>query len=96
MLVVADGMGGHAAGELAVRPLSLRLRNLIANPRRRSPHGISRCDRSNDELSRVIGDSPDFAGMVTTVTALSWEGDRVAGARWRFARVPLADGHCSN
>ena len=91
MLVVADGMGGHAAGELASATAVATFAELD-----REPPGdevltalADAIDQAHDELSRVIGDSPDFAGMGTTVTALSWEGDRVALAHVGDSRAYL-------
>lgn len=91
MLVVADGMGGHAAGELASATAIATFAELD-----REPPGdqvltalADAVDQAHDELSRVIGGSPDFAGMGTTVTALSWEGDRVALAHVGDSRAYL-------
>ncbi len=91
MLVVADGMGGHAAGELASATAIATFAELD-----REPPGdevltalADAVDQAHEELSRVIGESPDFAGMGTTVTALSWEGDRVALAHVGDSRAYL-------
>ncbi|MFA7266231.1 MAG: protein phosphatase 2C domain-containing protein [Candidatus Nanopelagicales bacterium] len=91
MLVVADGMGGHAAGELASATAVATFAELD-----REPPGdevltalADAVDQAHDELSRVISASPDFAGMGTTVTALSWEGDRVALAHVGDSRAYL-------
>ena len=80
MLVVADGMGGHAAGELASATAIATFAELD-----RQPPGdqvltalADAVDHTHEELSRVIAGSPDFAGMGTTITAISWEGDRLA------------------
>lgn len=98
MLVVADGMGGHAAGELASATAVATFAELD-----REPPGdqvltalADAVDQAHDELSRVISASPDFAGMGTTVTALSWEGDRVALAHVGDSRAYLLrDGELS-
>lgn len=91
MLVVADGMGGHAAGELASATAVATFAELD-----RQPPGdevltalADAVDQAHEELNRVIGDSPDFAGMGTTVTAMSWEGDRVALAHVGDSRAYL-------
>lgn len=91
MLVVADGMGGHAAGELASATAVATFAELD-----REPPGdevltalADAVDQAHDELARVIAGSPDFAGMGTTVTALSWEGDRVALAHVGDSRAYL-------
>lgn len=91
MLVVADGMGGHAAGELASATAVATFAELD-----REPPGdevltalADAVDQAHDELSRVVAESPDFSGMGTTVTALSWEGDRVAIAHVGDSRAYL-------
>lgn len=91
MLVVADGMGGHAAGELASATAVATFAELD-----REPPGdevltalADAVDQAHEELSRVIGGAPDFAGMGTTVTAMSWEGDRVALAHVGDSRAYL-------
>ncbi len=91
MLVVADGMGGHAAGELASATAVATFAELD-----REPPGdevltalADAVDQAHEELRRVIGGAPDFAGMGTTVTALSWEGDRVALAHVGDSRAYL-------
>lgn len=98
MLVVADGMGGHAAGELASATAVATFAELD-----REPPGdqvltalADAVDQAHDELSRVISGAPDFAGMGTTVTAMSWEGDRVALAHVGDSRAYLLrDGELS-
>lgn len=91
MLVVADGMGGHAAGELASATVIAMFAELD-----REPPGAQvltamadAVDEAHDELSRIIAAAPDFAGMGTTVTAMSWEGDRVALAHVGDSRAYL-------
>lgn len=91
MLVVADGMGGHAAGELASATVIAMFAELD-----REPPGdqvltamADAVDEAHDELGRIIASSPDFAGMGTTVTAMSWEGDRVALAHVGDSRAYL-------
>lgn len=80
MLVVADGMGGHAAGELASATTVAMFADLDREPPGENVLAAlaDAIDQAHEELGRIIGDSPDFAGMGTTVTAMSWEGDRVA------------------
>ncbi|NQU38006.1 MAG: protein phosphatase, partial [Actinobacteria bacterium] len=80
MLVVADGMGGHAAGELASSTTIAAFAELDRQPPGESvlTAMADTVEAAHEELSRIIGGAPDFSGMGTTVTAMSWEGDRVA------------------
>lgn len=91
MLVVADGMGGHAAGELASATTVAMFAELDREPPGEQVLAAlaDAVDHAHEELSRVIGGAPDFAGMGTTVTALSWEGDRVALAHVGDSRAYL-------
>lgn len=98
LLVVADGMGGHAAGELASSTAVAMFAELDqVPPGEQALTALSDAvENTHHELARVIAESPDFAGMGTTVTALSWEGDRVAIAHVGDSRAYLLrDGQLS-
>jgi PPM family protein phosphatase len=81
LLAIADGMGGHAAGEVAS---SVAISALA---------GLDRDDVPSDQLLDVLADAvasanstlhemsvedPSVEGMGTTLTALLWEGGTVA------------------
>lgn len=91
MLVVADGMGGHAAGELASATTVAIFAELDQAPPGENVLTAlaDAVDHAHEELSRIVSDSPDFAGMGTTVTAISWEGSRVALAHVGDSRAYL-------
>ena len=91
MLVVADGMGGHAAGELASATAVAMFAELDQQPPGEQVLTAlaDAVDHTHDELARIIGGAPDFSGMGTTVTAMSWEGDRVALAHVGDSRAYL-------
>lgn len=91
MLVVADGMGGHAAGELASATTVAIFAELDEYPPGENVLTAlaDAVDHSHEELSRIIAGAPDFAGMGTTVTAMSWEGGRVALAHVGDSRAYL-------
>lgn len=98
LLVVADGMGGHAAGELASSTAIATFAELDQTPPGEDALTAlaNAVDNAYEELSHVIAESPDFVGMGTTVTALSWEGDRVAIAHVGDSRAYLLrDGQLS-
>jgi PPM family protein phosphatase len=81
LLMVADGMGGHAAGELASAIAVATVADLDVHP----PHpdeilsalGES-VDDVRDGIAEVIAAEPDLTGMGTTVTGVYWLGDRMA------------------
>lgn len=91
MLVVADGMGGHAAGELASSTAIATFAELDMRPPGDEVLSAlaDAVEDAHEELSRIIAESPDFSGMGTTVTAMSWEGDRVAIAHVGDSRAYL-------
>lgn len=81
LLVVADGMGGHAAGELASAAAVATLAELEKSDP--TPDGVlpgltHAIEEAGASIGRVVHDNPDLAGMGTTVTALFWQGERVA------------------
>lgn len=89
LLVVADGVGGHAAGEVASSVAVAVLSTLDED----SPGGdlldaLSTAVRSaNSHLHDMVTGDPDLRGMSTTVTALLR-----AGAR--FGLVHVGDSRC--
>lgn len=91
MLVVADGMGGHAAGELASATAVAMFAELDLDPPQDEflAAMADAVENAHDELARIISDSPDFAGMGTTVTAMAWLGTRVGIAHVGDSRAYL-------
>jgi PPM family protein phosphatase len=80
LLVVADGMGGHAGGDvassLAVGELSV-LDGESHGSDDAAQHLHDALDAANAQLRRRVGDEPDLAGMGTTVTAILRAGSRL-------------------
>lgn len=80
LLAVADGMGGHAHGEVA----SARAITTIAPLDEGSayddaPTALERSvQQANDELRRMVESDPSLEGMGTTLTAILWDGERSA------------------
>jgi PPM family protein phosphatase len=79
LLAVADGMGGHAGGEVASAAVIEALRPLDT----RVPAGelLNALDhavrRANSALSDIVKADPSLAGMGTTLTALLWSGSQL-------------------
>jgi len=81
LLMVADGMGGHAAGELASAIAVATVADLDVHPPATGEVLSSLGDAIADvgaEISGVITADPDLTGMGTTVTGIYWLGDRIA------------------
>src|SRR5713226_1808956 len=80
LLAIADGMGGHAAGEVASAVAIATLAPLDADTA-----GIDMLQaladaiaQANAELRQIARADPSTEGMGTTLTALLWSGDEVA------------------
>jgi PPM family protein phosphatase len=79
LLALADGMGGHAAGEVASSLVISALApldedepgdDLLAELREATVEG-------NSAITRHVADSPDLEGMGTTLTAILFAGTRM-------------------
>ena len=81
LLMVADGMGGHAAGELASAIAVATVADLDVHPPSPgevlSQLGDAIAD-VGEEIATVITADPDLTGMGTTVTGIYWLGERIA------------------
>jgi PPM family protein phosphatase len=80
LLAIADGMGGHAAGEVASAVAIATLAPLDADTT-----GVDMLQAladaiaaANAELRQIAEADPTTEGMGTTLTALLWSGDEVA------------------
>lgn len=80
LLAIADGMGGHAAGEVASAVAISTLAPLDADPA-----GVDMLQvladaiaAANAELRQITVSDPATEGMGTTVTALLWSGTQFA------------------
>lgn len=92
LLVVADGMGGHAGGDVAS---SLTIAALT--PLDHGDHSTDRLltdleqsvDHARQDLIAATSSDPDLAGMGTTVTALLRSGNTLAMAHLGDSRAYL-------
>ncbi|MHA7280102.1 PP2C family protein-serine/threonine phosphatase [Arthrobacter sp. MDT2-2] len=75
LAVVADGMGGHAGGNVASASTVLDLVHLDHNGHggHAATHLADEIQTANSLLSELVGTNPQLAGMGTTVTALLLE-----------------------
>ena len=81
LLMVADGMGGHAAGELASAVAIATVADLDVNPVESSEILTALAgsiDSVGDQINTIISDQPTLAGMGTTITGMYWLGGRIA------------------
>lgn len=95
LAVVADGMGGHAGGDVASASTVLDLVHLDHN-HHGADAGTDLADEiqsANSLLSELVHVNPKLAGMGTTVTALLLSGNRLAFAHIGDSRAyRLKDG----
>ena len=89
LLAVADGMGGHAGGEVASAVAVAALAPLDGpEPASPAPEGtsdlrgrlVAAVEEANAHLRRIAESKPELEGMGTTVTALLRDGDRLGVA----------------
>ncbi len=81
LLAVADGMGGHAAGELASSTAIATLAELDSEELPAEDVLTALDDAmltSAERISQFITADPSRAGMGTTLTAVLWRGGRIA------------------
>lgn len=92
LLLVADGMGGHAAGELASAVAVATVADLDVHPPSASEllNALTdSIDSVGETIGQIISEEPDLTGMGTTITGLYWLGGRVAIVHVGDSRVYL-------
>jgi protein phosphatase len=91
LLIVADGMGGHAAGDLASRVVVAAFVPLDENPP--GPDLIAplrrAMDGGNDAIADLVAEDPELDGMGTTATAMLFDGPRMGLAHIGDSRAYL-------
>lgn len=93
LFVVADGMGGHAGGDvasaIAVRRIAETDRFDFASAHEAEFALQSAMMAANQEISDAVAERPELTGMGTTVSALVRVGDAVATAHIGDSRIYL-------
>nr|VDG61991.1 serine/threonine protein phosphatase [Streptococcus thermophilus] len=76
LLLLADGMGGHAAGEVASQLMVEHMEHLDRDPGDADILALlaAAADDANASISQSIGKHPEQNGMGTTLTALMFNG----------------------
>src|SRR5690606_19968062 len=85
LLVIADGMGGAAAGDLASSATLAEIRRLARDldPDADGDALDAMRDavaRANHRLAQLTADDPAVEGMGTTLEAMLWDGEKLAVA----------------
>ncbi len=90
LLAVADGMGGHAAGEVASSATIEELLH-IEGGSDRDPFEVlgAAVAAANDRIRELVTEDPDREGMGTTLTALLWTGEDIRLAHIGDSRAYL-------
>ena len=88
--VVADGMGGHAGGDvasgIAVRDLATLDRRFSSVTEARTAL-VAQLKTINEKLSHVVDSNPELAGLGTTVSGMVRVGDRFVVAHIGDSRI---------
>ena len=89
LLVIADGMGGAAAGDLASSEVMHIIRELDDD--NVEPDALAALEKAitkaNTRLGQLITEDPAVEGMGTTLDALLWDGQKFAFAHIGDSRV---------
>ncbi|MDR3201947.1 MAG: protein phosphatase 2C domain-containing protein, partial [Bifidobacteriaceae bacterium] len=92
LLVVADGMGGHAGGDIASSVAIAHLAPLddeVPGADEAAEQIDESVAEAHDELLARVAENPDLAGLGTTITALLRSGDRLILAHIGDSRAYL-------
>src|SRR5258705_337337 len=91
LFAVADGLGGHVAGDIASNAVIEALRTIDHHV---DPAGLPNTlgqavHRANGALARRIKDAPELAGMGTTLVAMLWSETKAVLANVGDSRAYL-------
>ena len=80
IFVVADGMGGHEAGEVASQIAVDRIGELLGGPELPTADAVvAAISTANSDIFRAANANPEQRGMGTTATAIAVIADQLAG-----------------
>lgn len=79
LLLLADGMGGHAAGEIASQLMVEHMEHLDREPEGADTLALlgAAADDANASISDSVKEHPEQDGMGTTLTALMFDGENM-------------------
>ena len=79
LLVLADGMGGHAAGEVASQLMVRHMEHLDADPGDADMLALlgAAADDANAAIEASVEENPEQDGMGTTLTGLMFNGSHI-------------------
>lgn len=76
---IADGMGGHAAGDVAAQTAVSTVRSLLESNPPKGPDDLARyLEKANASVWRKATEDADLQGMGTTFTLIHIDGDTAA------------------
>ena len=87
---VADGMGGHAGGDIASAMVSQQIAqidNLYATPEDAGSVMLASILEANEKLGATVREHPEFAGMGTTFSGLMFTGTKAVVAHIGDSRI---------
>jgi protein phosphatase len=90
---VADGMGGHAGGDIASAMVSQQIAQidaLYATPEDAGAILLATILEANEKLGNTVGDHNELAGMGTTFSGLMFTGDKAVVGHIGDSRIYLA------
>ena len=88
--MVADGMGGHAAGEVASHIFVDTVQNYLNTEPQVSELVLKKAVlQANKAILQTVGEHPDYAGMGTTATLFHQNGDTCVFAHVGDSRLYL-------
>jgi protein phosphatase len=90
---VADGMGGHAGGDIASAMVSQQIAQidaLYATPEDAGAILLTTILEANEKLGNTVGDHNELAGMGTTFSGLMFTGDKAVVGHIGDSRIYLA------
>lgn len=88
--VIADGMGGYVAGEVASRILTDTVRDFLAAEPGIDENVLKKAILcGNDAILQMVRDNPKYSGMGTTATIFHREGGEIVWAHVGDSRLYL-------